>query len=112
MQSWPVVLVGVLARITVFQLLTWLILQWGLKRFRLETPEARRLACLAVLVQGCLFLPWTVSIPWYDPPAVEAEVASISSPAPRDLADSQRIPAVDPVRPILQPRGERNSTAD
>ncbi len=75
MQPWPVVLVGILARIAAFQLLTWLILQWGLKRFRFDTPEASRLVCLAVLVQGLLFLPWTVSIPWYDPPPEAVEVA-------------------------------------
>ena len=111
MQSWPVVLVGILARIAAFQLLTWLILQWGLKRFRLDTPEARRLACLAVLVQGCLFIPWTVSIPWYDPPAIEAGVASVGSPLPKGLAGGDRMPSLDPAQPIQQNPSEPNSTA-
>lgn len=104
MQPWPVILVGILARIAAFQLLTWFVLQWGMRRYRLETPEVRRLVCLAVLAQGCLFLPWTVSIPWYDPLPVASEVASTVERSTITPAAVEKTRSSE----VTQPAGQRH----
>jgi bla regulator protein BlaR1 len=105
-----------LARATAFLLVTMVAVRLLLRLFRIQSPRAHRLACLAVLAQGWLLLPFTIAIPWYDPLppvvdrgpwSVEREEApaalatrGFASDAPRPTPHAPPSTTYDPQSPI------------
>ena len=59
------ILVGLL-RASAVLLATMLLVRWLTVRTRLQSPALHRLLCFVVLLQGCLVVPITLSVPWYE----------------------------------------------
>jgi len=76
MQPWPTMLVGVLAQAALVQVISVLLVRSLIRPVAAESPATCRMACFLAVLQGCLLVPLTISIPWYDPPSEEAAVVS------------------------------------
>ncbi|TWT98705.1 hypothetical protein [Neorhodopirellula pilleata] len=66
--------------------LAMLIAMLVVRLLRPRSMLCRRLTCVGVLMHGWLLAPWTIEIPWYDPPAdiagLEPMHESLSVPVP------------------------------
>ena len=56
-----------LLRASVVLMITMLLVRWLSVKAQLQSPVLHRFLCVVVLLQGCLFVPITFSIPWYEP---------------------------------------------
>ena len=66
MEPWPGEILAPLARTSGLQLIALGVLWYLLRGNRLTSTRTCRLACFLVLLQGCLFVPFTFNVPWYD----------------------------------------------
>lgn len=67
-------------RASLFVTLAALVVGHLLTRFKIQSPRVHRCAAVLVLLPGWMLLPFSISIPWYDPPSRPA-VASSQSPS-------------------------------
>jgi len=89
MDGYPLAILGAVARAAALQLLAAGMLALLLRGRWQDQPKLCRAACLLVLLQGWLLVPWTVAIPWYEPlPESAASAAKVRTSADRRRAKS------------------------
>ena len=73
MDHWLLAILWAVARTALAQMVSAGVIACFVRRRWQHQPGACRWACLLVLLQGWLFLPLTVAVPWYDPPPSPAD---------------------------------------
>ncbi len=91
MHPWPLELLGMVGRTALLQLASAAVLAWLMRGRWSSRPAACRAACVLVLLQGWLFAPLTVAIPWYapPPPPVVEPVAAEAAPGGSGLTGGE-----------------------
>lgn len=67
MDSWPLAILGGLARAALIQLAAAGAVAWLVRQYWPRHPRECRLACVLILLQGWMIFPLSLAIPWYEP---------------------------------------------
>lgn len=93
MDPWPLAILVGLARAALIQLAAAAAVGWLVRRHWPHHPRECRLACVLILLQGWMIVPFSLPIPWYEPASQSSFAQTLQEAAFDALGHPVTLPA-------------------